>query len=230
MDIGLLLRDRVVVNREESIEIPSGIWSGSIVSYTSGILIVELKGAATRPIVLEAGDTIELRSLAIQRIISKSDGMVLTVILVPLTKYDIPYIALRKSYVAAKLMNVAGQYINPIAAENLALEAKTYLSSQTVTADGDSGANPLSIDYGSVVTFFLNVSAVAGTTPTLDLYVDVQDPASGNWVNQDKFGQVTAVGTYALALPVRSNRYRVRWVLGGITPSFTFSVGVVVVK
>jgi hypothetical protein len=109
-------------------------------------------------------------------------------------------------------------------------EGKTYIASQTVTANGDSTATPLVVDYGSVITFFLDVTAVAGTAPTLDLYIDIQDPCSGKWVNQDKFPQVTAVGTYALAVYVRSNRYAVRWVLGGTTPSFTFSVGVVIIK
>jgi len=106
----------------------------------------------------------------------------------------------------------------------------TYLASASYTANGDSGANPLSIPYGSVLVLFCNVTAVSGTSPTLDLYVDIRDPCSSNWVNQDKFSTITAVGTYALAVWVRSTQYRVRWVLGGITPSFTFSVGVVVVK
>jgi hypothetical protein len=106
----------------------------------------------------------------------------------------------------------------------------TYLPSQTVTTNGDSGTNPLIVNYGSVVVFFLNVSSLGGTGPTLDVYIDIQDPASGAWVNQDKFLTVTSTGTWALALPVRAVKYRVRWVLGGTTPSFTFSIGVVIVK
>jgi hypothetical protein len=109
-------------------------------------------------------------------------------------------------------------------------EEQTYIASNTVTANGDSGDNPLSVFYGSVVVFFLNVSSVSGTNPTLDIFIDIRDPASGNWVNQDKFPTVTSTGTWALALPVRSTRYRVRWVLGGTNPSFTFSIGVVVIK
>jgi len=107
---------------------------------------------------------------------------------------------------------------------------QTYLASATYTANGDSGATPLDTTYGSVVVFFLNVSAVSGTSPTLDLYIDIQDPASGNWVNQDKFATVTSTGTFALAEPVRSTKYRVRWVLGGSSPSFSFSIGVVIIK
>jgi len=33
-----------------------------------------------------------------------------------------------------------------------------------------------------------------------------------------------------MAEPVRSTKYRVRWVLGGISPSFTFAVNVVIIK
>jgi hypothetical protein len=106
----------------------------------------------------------------------------------------------------------------------------TYIAPQTVTSSGDSGANPLVINYGSVVVFFLNVSNVGGTDPTLNVYIDIQDPASGAWVNQDKFPTVTSTGTWALALPVRAVKYRVRWVLGGTNPSFTFSIGVVIIK
>jgi hypothetical protein len=109
-------------------------------------------------------------------------------------------------------------------------EPVTVLTSAARTANGDTYASPLAVDYGSVITFFLDVTAVSGTTPTLDLYIDIQDPASGKWVNQDKFPQVTATGTYALSVYVRSNRYAVRWVLGGTTPSFTFSVGAVIIK
>jgi hypothetical protein len=109
-------------------------------------------------------------------------------------------------------------------------EELTYIPSRTVSTSGDSGATPLIINYGSVVVFFLNVTAVSGTSPTLDVYVDIQDPASGAWVNQDKFPTVTSTGTWALALPVRAVKYRVRWVLGGTSPSFTFSIGVVIVK
>jgi hypothetical protein len=106
----------------------------------------------------------------------------------------------------------------------------TYIASQTVTANGDSTANPLDTSYGSVIVFFLDVTAVSGTSPTLDLYIDIQDPASGKWINQDKFATVSGTGTWALALPIRGVKYSCRWVLGGTTPSFTFSVGVVIIK
>jgi hypothetical protein len=107
-----------------------------------------------------------------------------------------------------------------------------YLPSQTVTSNGDSGNMPLIVKFGEAIVFYVDVTSASGTSPTLDLFVDIQDPLSKKWVNQDKITQtpITTTGTFALALPVRSTKYRVRWVLGGTNPSFTFSVGAVIVK
>jgi len=128
------------------------------------------------------------------------------------------------------IVHIAGDLVGLAKDASLRNVELTYIPSMTVTANGDSGANPLIIHYGSVVVFFLNVTSVGGTNPTLDVYIDIQDPASGAWVNHDKFPTVTAPTTLALALPVRAVKYRIRWVLGGTTPSFTFSIGVVVIK
>jgi len=105
-----------------------------------------------------------------------------------------------------------------------------YIPPTTVTTNGDSGNTPLVIIIGQTVVFFINVTAVSGTSPTLNLYVDIQDPASLNWANQYAFPQITAVGLYYQPLQVQSTKYRVRWVVGGTSPSFTFSVGVVIIK
>ena len=112
----------------------------------------------------------------------------------------------------------------------LANQQLTYIPPTTVTTNGDSGNTPLIIPAGFSVVFFLNVTAVSGTSPTLNVYIDIQDPISGSWVQQDAFPQVTAPTSLALAESVRSTKYRVRWVVGGTSPSFTFSVNVVVVK
>ncbi len=67
----------------------------------------------------------------------------------------------------------------------------------------------------------LVVTAASGTSPTLD--VTVQTSADGStWYSAGSFAQLTATGserkTFAL------DRYvRLRWVIGGTTPSFTFS-------
>jgi len=105
-----------------------------------------------------------------------------------------------------------------------------YIPPTTVTTNGDSSANPLIIIIGQTVVFFVNVSAVSGTSPTLSLYVDIQDPASLNWTNQYSFPPIVTFGLYYQPLQVQSIKYRVRWVVGGTSPSFTFSVGVMIIK
>jgi hypothetical protein len=48
-----------------------------------------------------------------------------------------------------------------------------YIPSITVTANGDTSDNPLFIYKGNVVVFFLNVSAVGGTTPSFTFSIGV---------------------------------------------------------
>jgi len=105
-----------------------------------------------------------------------------------------------------------------------------YIPPTTVTTNGDSGNTPLVIIIGQVVVFFINVTAVSGTTPTLNIYIDIQDPISGAWAQQDASPQITSPQMLPMAEPVRSTKYRVRWVVGGTSPSFTISVNVVVIK
>jgi len=105
-----------------------------------------------------------------------------------------------------------------------------YIPPTTVTTNGDSGNTPLVIIIGQTVVFFINVTAVSGTNPTLNLYIDIQDPISGAWAQQDASPQITSPQMLPMAEPVRSTKYRVRWVLGGSSPSFTISVNVVLVK
>lgn len=77
---------------------------------------------------------------------------------------------------------------------------------------------------------FLDVTAVSGTTPTLDIYAQALDPVTLNWADtQLLYSGIAATGTYysnpgSLGL---GTDFRVRWVLGGTTPNFTFSVGYV---
>jgi hypothetical protein len=109
-------------------------------------------------------------------------------------------------------------------------EEVRYLDVQTVTAGGDTRTNPLKIRYGRRVVFYVDVTAVGGTSPALTIYVDVRDPVSGNWVNAGQFSVITAAGTYRLPLDIEGVEYSLRWVVGGTTPSFTFGVGVVIIK
>jgi hypothetical protein len=73
-----------------------------------------------------------------------------------------------------------------------------------------------------VASLTLTVAARSGTTPTLDVTVQTSRDGS-TWYTAGSFAQATAAGaerkTFALDRFVRA-----RWVLGGTTPSFTFSL------
>lgn len=93
----------------------------------------------------------------------------------------------------------------------------------TRTASGDSGAVA---GFGDKTTLRaqLNITAVAGTAPTLD--VVIEDTLDGtNWNTIGTFAQRTAAGRQVVDITSPfTDRLRVRWTLGGTAPSFTFSV------
>lgn len=70
----------------------------------------------------------------------------------------------------------------------------------------------------------LNVTAASGTSPTLD--VVIEDSFDGTTWNQvATFTQKTAAGVQAVDVTgLFTDQLRVRWTVGGTTPSFTFDV------
>lgn len=105
----------------------------------------------------------------------------------------------------------------------LAYDLATVVASAARAASGDSGVLP---GYGpaSRLRIQLDVTAVAGVGPTLD--VVVEDTLDGvNWNAIGTFAQLAAAGRQVIDVEtVFSDRLRVRWTLGGSAPSFTFSV------
>ncbi len=99
----------------------------------------------------------------------------------------------------------------------------TLVPSQARTTSGDSG---ILTGWGVPTTarVELNVTAVGGATPTLN--VVVEDTFDGtNWNVVGTFTQKTAVSREVINLSTPfTDRLRVRWTIGGATPSFTFAV------
>lgn len=129
--------------------------------------------------------------------------------------------------------SISGGVISPLTVAGVSVEA----SSAKITSG--TGAT-ITNNSGNGASFFVNVSAVAGTSITLAVRIQVQDPVSLAWV--DLPGAVTATisatGLYLLtvhpaAADVASSKcgmplprtYRAAWTIGGTGPSFTFSVG-----
>jgi len=117
---------------------------------------------------------------------------------------------------------------------------KTVLALAARTSSGNSADQTNYNAKGAI--FYLNITAVSGTAPTLDVIVQVKDPTSGIYSPIVAFPQQTSAATKKVivypgatdvdlkfddendvALP---RTYRVRYVIGGTNPSFTFSVGV----
>lgn len=103
-------------------------------------------------------------------------------------------------------------------------EPRTVASSAARTT---AGVAPLSMrrDYGEQVSVMLLVTAVSGTTPTLDVEIrwshDGATFASAE--PADGFSQITAAKSTVKTFPVRAPFAQLSWTVGGTTPSFTFS-------
>ncbi len=99
----------------------------------------------------------------------------------------------------------------------------TFADSAARTASGDSGALSGFGDRTSLRAQ-LNVTAATGTSPTLD--VVIEDTLDGtNWNVLGTFTQLVAPGRQVVNITgLFTDRLRARWVVGGGTPSFTFSV------
>lgn len=99
------------------------------------------------------------------------------------------------------------------------------LSSTTVTSSGETMT--FSTQFAREAVFFLDVTAVSGTTPTLDVKVQSFDPASGKYFTVASFPQITAAGQYVLKVDGGLGHLcKVAYTLGGTSPSFTMSLGV----
>ena len=80
-------------------------------------------------------------------------------------------------------------------------------------------------DAGTV-SLLINVSAVSGTTPTLDCTVEWSNDGT-TWAvadTADSFAQITAAKTTTKAFTSKGLFLRVRGTIGGTTPSFTVGI------
>lgn len=113
----------------------------------------------------------------------------------------------------------------------------------TIFASASRTASANSDDFSHIgfkgVRLFLDVSAVTGTTPTLDVKIQAKDKLSGNYVDLTgaAFAQKTATGTDYLTIypgiaetanetvsDLVPNAWRAVATIGGTTPDFTFSL------
>lgn len=123
--------------------------------------------------------------------------------------------------------NVAGAGITGGVISPLTVAGASAEASSAKTASGNSAA-ALTNASGRNAHFFVNVTAASGTTPTLVVRVQLQDPVGLGWVDLPgaATASITATGLTLLTVTNLPRTYRLAWTIGGTTPSFTFSVGI----
>jgi hypothetical protein len=97
------------------------------------------------------------------------------------------------------------------------------LFSGTVT----TGGNTADIDVSpySALELLLKVTSVSGTNPTLSVYIEGKFEATGDYKTLVYQENITSTGIWYFTIAQLIFRYlRVRWVVGGTSPSFTFGV------
>lgn len=113
----------------------------------------------------------------------------------------------------ANIGQVAAQAPNVIADV-----ASGAITSTTTTAAFTPTADP-------VYSVNIPVTAVSGTTPTMDVGVEESDNGGTNWFRVYDFPRITAIGVYrSPSMPLRGNRVRYVQTLSGTTPSFTRTI------
>lgn len=110
--------------------------------------------------------------------------------------------------------------------------------SAAITADGQT--NDQLNAKGRGVVILANITALAGTSPTITFIVEGKDPVSGNYYTiltsaalavtgltaLTVYPGATAAANVTVSLPL-ARTFRVRWTVGGTTPSVTVSLGAI---
>lgn len=111
----------------------------------------------------------------------------------------------------------------PYGNKNTTVLETPVVSAARTAAAGNSGALA-GYGYATTLRVQLAATAASGTTPTLD--VVIEDSLDGvNWWPIGTFTQLTAAGQQVINITTPfADTVRVRWTIGGTTPSFTFSV------
>jgi len=71
---------------------------------------------------------------------------------------------------------------------------------------------------------FLEIDTVTGTSPTLDVSVQIKDDAADDWHTLTSFAQKTAAGRDYARITNFGHYLRVSCTIGGTNPSFTMSI------
>jgi len=97
------------------------------------------------------------------------------------------------------------------------------LVTETVTANGYTTDFDLSMI--SAMEVQIKVTAVGGTSPVLNVYIEGKFEGSGDYKVIASQEGITTTGSWFFTINPLVFRYiRIRWTIGGTSPSFTFRV------
>jgi len=100
-----------------------------------------------------------------------------------------------------------------------------WLSRQDITSNGDTHHQGVYVAGTERITLFVRVYTVSGTSPTLDLYIDVYDPILNDFVELAHVGTFTSEGTSMHTISVDGGQaFSLRWVVGGTNPEFNVQI------
>lgn len=132
---------------------------------------------------------------------------------------------------------VSGVQANPATEDTLeelktSTDAIVMLISANRSSNGDTQDLQVDVSEYREALFFLEATAKGGTSPTLTVNIETENPASGEFYTHTSFTQLNdAVGTEMKALTNLGSSMAVSWVIGGSdTPNFTFAVYAVLKK
>lgn len=108
------------------------------------------------------------------------------------------------------------------------MASSTVLASTALTATGNTAGFPLGPITTGVFAVFVNVTAVSGTLPTMDLAVEFSFDNTTFYPLQGAFTftQITAVSKAVKQANAVAPYFRVAYTIGGTTPSFTTQISV----
>jgi len=95
--------------------------------------------------------------------------------------------------------------------------------SAAVTVTGNTASPPNMSDYIEGL-LCINISACAGTSPTCDFNLQTQHINGANWYDLPvTIAQQVSTGQVLAAVTNFGENVRLKWTLGGVDPSFTFT-------
>lgn len=126
---------------------------------------------------------------------------------------------------------VETNYVNATSVGRLMVDAATTSVSHVNRIDVASTTQTASSSVSSIdsngfgmISYVISITAVSGTTPGLQLSLDVSEDAT-NWFEIIKSVKFTITGNNRFQRASLSAKYyRFRWTITGISPSFTFSI------